>query len=169
MVAHDEQRAARGHRPGEPTVEHLSLDLGQVHELGRHQVVGRRRGDPFDEVRVQPGDALCDLGADVVGVCGAAFQCDGGDVDRCNPPSAFGQPDGVCTFPATNVQRRSGREVGCLGHELGVGLAAPQGAAGPVPLVPERFARGRVVRTVPMLVVALVVMTVSGMAVPVPS
>jgi len=39
-------------------------------------------------------------------------------------------------------------------------LAAPQGAAGPVPLVPERFARGRVVRTVPMLMVGMLMITV---------
>ncbi len=155
-------------------MESPSLDRGQVHELCRDQIVGRRRGNPLGEVRVQPDDALRNLGADVAGMCGAAFQCNGGDIDCGNPPAPLGQPDGVRTFPATDVQRGSRKEVGCLGHELGVGLPAPQGAAGLVPLVPECFARGLVVRTVPvpmvrMLVVALMVIAVLGSAVPVQS
>ena len=174
MVAHNQQSAARGNRLGEPTVEPLLLDPGQVHELCRDEIVGRRRGNPLDEVRVQPGDALCYFVADLECVCGAAFQCNGGDIDCGNPPAPLGQPDGVRTFPATDVQRGSRREVTCLGHELGVDLPAPQGAAALVPMVPECFARGLVVRTVPMpmvrmVVVALMVIAVLGGAVPVQS
>ena len=53
VVPDDEQCAARRHRLREPAVEHLARFLGQVQELRRHQVVGRRDGNPIGEVRAR--------------------------------------------------------------------------------------------------------------------
>jgi len=65
------------------------------------------------EVRVQPSDALRHVGADLDGVGGAAFQGDGGQVHCSHLPAPLGQPDDVCAFPVTDVERctRGGRRL----------------------------------------------------------
>jgi hypothetical protein len=83
-----------------------------VHVLRRHQVAGRRRRYPVEQVRLQSGDPPRDVGSYLGCPAGATFQGDGGQVD--------GQPDRVRTLPAADVERSSGREVGYLGRELQV-------------------------------------------------
>jgi hypothetical protein len=91
-----------------------------VHVLRRHQVAGRRRRYPVEQVRLQSGDPPRDVGSYLGCPAGATFQGDGGQVDGGDPPSALGQPDRVRTLPAADVERSSGREVGYLGRELQV-------------------------------------------------
>lgn len=86
----------------DPKVARRALLRGQVEELGRYQAVGRRGWNPLGEVRVQPSDALRHIGADLDGVGGAACQGDRGQVHRRDLPAPLGQPEGVCTFPATD-------------------------------------------------------------------
>src|SRR5450756_2035742 len=158
----DEQDATWCHRRRQLAVEHLTLVLRQVQELRRHKVIGSRGRDPFGEVRVQPGDAFRDVGADLEGLDGAAFQGDRGDVDCGDPPALLGQKDGVCTLPTTDIQRYPGREVRYLGDEVGVDVPAPQVAAGLVPLVPEGFARDDLCWTVLMVIVAVMSASLMG-------
>ncbi len=130
----DEQRAARRHRrdqAGEQRVPRLGR---QVHELCGNQVVpvaGDLRGD----VGVDPRDPVGDLGPMRLRVRPGGLQRRAGEVDGRHLPAALGQPDGIGPLATADVQRRSGRQVGGLGDQLGVWLPAPQRVGGPVPLL----------------------------------
>jgi len=105
-------------------------------------------------VRVQPGDALREIGADLGCAGGAAGQRDSGDIDGGDLPAVLGQPDSVCALAAADVECATGGEAGRLGDEMRVGVAAPHCTGGTVTRVPEGLVRD-VHSTTPVVFVAV--------------
>ncbi len=102
--------------------------VGQVEEVRGHQVVGRlvavgRR--PAAQVGLAPGGAGRDAGADGRGVLRGPVQRDPGEVEPGDRPAALGQPDRVGTLARADVEGPARRQAGGLGHQLRVGVPAP--------------------------------------------
>ena len=65
------------------------------------------------------------LSVHALGVPSRAFERDGRSVGCHYIPALLGEPDGVGSLPATRVESSPGLEAAHLGHELRIGMTAP--------------------------------------------
>ncbi len=90
-----------------------------------------------------PGDPSRHVGLAGGGLVAAALERDPGDVERIDRPAAFGEPDRVGALAGSDVERPARREFSGVGHELRVGVAAPDAIGRSVTFVPERLVHHR--------------------------
>ena len=127
VVGDHEQGAAR--REGVERPAHgRTTGIGGDLEVGEHHQVEVGRQGSGQRVTDLPVDGVVDLPALVDG--------DGRPVDRGDLPAPLGQPAGVASLPAGEVERAARRQRGELGLDELVGAGRPHECRGGVPLVP---------------------------------
>jgi hypothetical protein len=137
VVADYEEHSAVADRGGQRTEQPGTLLWRQLNELRRHQVERPRLGRPSEQINTLKLDASgrCRIG--LTSMLSSPLQRDAGDVGRDHGPSSAGKPDGIGALATAHIQRSAGRPLGDFGHQLRVGVAAPDPLRGPVPLIPE--------------------------------
>ena len=130
MVRDDLQRAAGSDDGDAPAEQGGAIDLGEVHELQRHEVVRTRRKFVGQHVGAPPGDPVRHAVPAGGRFVAATLERDTGDVERVDHPAAFGEPDRVGALAGTDVEGPTGRQLSGVGHELRVGFAAPDAIGG---------------------------------------
>lgn len=110
-----------------------------MHELDGHQLEGCDRRYPFGEIGVLPRDLLRDSGSKTFCLSSPSFEGNCREIDGSHLPTAFSEPDGICSFACTNVEGRAATQVGGFGYKMGIRFPAPHLWSGSVALVPEGF------------------------------
>lgn len=131
-VVHDEKRSARCDGAQQCALGVVIIGAQQGRVLGGHQVEGSWGKRGFYQARVHPPHP--DLG--VLGVAGSAFERHLRHIESGDVPPVLGEPDGVGTFAATDVEGLAWLESGYLADECAVGLAAPDLLHAGVTLIP---------------------------------
>ena len=122
VVAHDEERAARGDRVEQVADAAAVGRAGDRRVLRRHEVE-RRALERVERVGV--GVMALDPQTATLGLGGDAVQRPLRDVARGHVPALLGQPDRIAALAGADVERAAGGEAADLVDERAVGVAAP--------------------------------------------
>ena len=133
-MTHDEQMSAGRDRLGQASdhVDHPAVR--RVQEVGGDEVEGassRREGPGIDLPPVDPVGDPC-----IGGVLGGPSQPVRGEVGTGDLPPLLSQPDDIAALTAADVECVPWEQPAHLGHELGVGVAAPDLLGTGVALLP---------------------------------
>ena len=141
----DEEPAARSHRGGRAHKDLVARKVrGGVQVLGADQIVaGIRsgvRGGPLGQVGFDERELIFDAG--VPGMCRSPVKCDGGNIQAGDVPPLFGEPHGVGTLSAAQLQGGARVQSFYFPDQQGIRVPAPHLRAFAVEPVPKLVGRG---------------------------
>ena len=136
-VVHEQQHATGCDGGEQRALGRRVWGAQQGRVLRRDQVEGRRRERRLHQSGVHP----CNGDPGIPSVPGRPLQRHPRNLERGHLPAVPGEPDGVRTLPATDVEHSPRREAGHLDHQCAVGLAAPQLLPVQVAVIPFRLHR----------------------------
>ena len=100
--------------------------------LRRHEIEPTRWQGRVEQTGIDP----LHMSTNLLGGSGGALQCNRGDFERGDLPTSAGQPDGVGSFAAADVEGSTRLEVTYFSDQRFVGLTAPYLFRACVPFIP---------------------------------